>query len=157
MEDIEYQRPNGRPLLARVYRPVGAKAFTAVLDVHGGAWMSGDRTTPQALDQALASSGALVVSIAFRMPPDFPHPWQIRDANFGVRWIKKHAVELGADRTYRTGVFGGSSGGHVAILNAMRPRHPDYTTLALSGAEDVDATVDFVIADAPVTNPHDRY
>ena len=157
IQDVEYQRPDGRPLLARVYRPIGVPAFASILDVHGGAWVNGDRTTQQALCQAVASSGALVVSIDFRMPPEFPHPWQIRDVNLGVRWLKKHAPALGANRNAKTGVSGGSSGGHVAILSAMRPRHPEYTTLALDDGDAIDASVDFIMTDAPVTDPYKRY
>ena len=42
-EDLEYHRPAGIPLLARFYRPEGQAPFPAVLEVHGGAWTSGDR------------------------------------------------------------------------------------------------------------------
>jgi acetyl esterase len=156
VEDVEYQRPAGKPLLARIYRPVGTVPTVAVLDIHGGAWTSGDRTTPGGLDQAIASSGALVVSIDFRMPPDFPHPWQVRDAHLGVRWLKQQVAALGAARDSAIGLEGGSSGGHVAILLAMRPDHPDYGSIPLPGGESLDATVDFVVTDAPVTHPHRR-
>jgi acetyl esterase len=155
--DVEYQRPEGRPLLARLYRPLHTAAASCLLSVHGGAWVSGDRTSQQALDLALAASGVLVAAIDFRMPPDFPHPWQVRDVNLGIRWLKKHAVELGAASDARVGIFGGSSGGHVAILNALRARHADYNTLSLDGGDDVDARVDYVLADAPVTHPHRRF
>src|ERR1700722_15286620 len=44
-EDIEYLRHGDKPLLARLYRPVGADgARPAVVDVHGGAWTTMDRT-----------------------------------------------------------------------------------------------------------------
>src|SRR6202040_692974 len=42
-EDLEYYRPADVPLLARFYRPEGQAPFPAVLEVHGGAWTSGDR------------------------------------------------------------------------------------------------------------------
>ena len=42
-EDLEYLRAGGTPLLARFYRPEGQGPFPAVLEVHGGAWTSGDR------------------------------------------------------------------------------------------------------------------
>jgi len=40
IEDIEYARHGGAPLLARFYRPEGDGPFPAVLEVHGGAWTS---------------------------------------------------------------------------------------------------------------------
>jgi acetyl esterase len=44
-EDIEYQRIDGEPLLARIYLPHGSGPFPAVVGVHGGAWTSGDWTS----------------------------------------------------------------------------------------------------------------
>jgi acetyl esterase/lipase len=159
MEDVEYQHVAGVSLLARVYRPVGTQPTVAIVDVHGGAWVVGDRTQHQALDQAMAASGALVASIDFRQPPGNPYPTSLQDVNLGIRWLKQHAVELGAAPGARTGLFGGSSGGHVVILCGMRPGDPRYGALPLAGATgaEVDARVDFVIADAPVTDPVARF
>jgi acetyl esterase/lipase len=157
VEDVEYQRQAGQPLLARIYRPKGARPTAAVLDVHGGAWSAMDRTAQQGLNQAIAADGTLVVAIDFRMPPRDPYPAQIVDTNFATRWLKLHANEFGAEPNARTGLFGGSSGGHVVILSAMRPRDPRYSVLPLPGGEKLDATVDFVVADAPVTDLQANY
>jgi len=156
-DDVEYLRHASGPLLARVYRPKGTLAHTAILDVHGGAWSQMDRTAQQGLNQAMAASGALVVAIDFRMPPEHPYPAQIADANFATRWLKLHAGELGASTGAPVGLFGGSSGGHVVILGGMRPRDTRYCALSLSGGESIDASVDFVVADAPVTDPEASY
>jgi acetyl esterase/lipase len=157
IEDVEYQRPAGEALLARVYRPKGGAATAAILDVHGGAWSQMDRTAQQGLNQAMAAQGGLVVAIDFRMPPRYPYPAQIADANFATRWLKLHARELGAASGAPLGLFGGSSGGHVVILSGMRPRDPRYSERALPGGENLDAQVDFVVADAPVADPEATY
>ena len=68
-EDLEYLRPHdSAPLLARYYRPEGAGPFPAVLEVHGGAWTSGDRFNSVAIAEYLAAHGVVVLSIDFRMP-----------------------------------------------------------------------------------------
>ncbi len=157
VEDVEYQRQAGEPLLARVYRPRGVAAPVAILDVHGGAWSQMDRTAQAGLNQAMAAQGALVVAIDFRMPPRYPYPAQVADSNLATRWLKLHAHELGAAASVPFGLFGGSSGGHVVILSAMRPRDPRFSELALPGGEGLDAGVDFVVADAPVTDPEATY
>jgi acetyl esterase/lipase len=54
-EDITYQSPNGSPLLARLYRPSGPGPFPAVLEVHGGAWTSGDRLNNVSIAESLAA------------------------------------------------------------------------------------------------------
>jgi len=68
-EDIEYQRIDGEPFLARLYRPRGTGPFPAVVGVHGGAWTSGDRTNNAAIDQALAAAGTVVMALDFRIAP----------------------------------------------------------------------------------------
>src|SRR5712692_4500184 len=88
VEVVEYQRPDGEPILARIYRPLGATPAAAVVDVHGGAWVVGDRTQHQALDQAMAASGVLVAAVDFRQPPSNPYPTSLLDVNLGIRWLK---------------------------------------------------------------------
>ena len=58
VRDLEYQRADGVPLLARLYRPTGSGPFPAVIDVHGGAWASGDRLNNAPLDEALARAAS---------------------------------------------------------------------------------------------------
>jgi acetyl esterase/lipase len=65
-------------------------------------------------------------------------------------------MQLGAAPEAKIGAFGGSSGGHLVLLSAMRPQEPRYATLPIPGAEHIDASLDFVIADAPVTDPYAR-
>lgn len=83
--DIEYQRQDGSPLLARLYHPAGAGPFPALVEVHGGAWASGDRLNNAPLDEALAKSGIVVLAIDFRMPPAHRYPASIADINLAAR------------------------------------------------------------------------
>src|SRR5437667_24049 len=81
VRDLEYQRTDGVPLLARLYRPIrpgnSGGSFPAVIDVHGGAWASGDRLNNAPLDEALAKRGIVVLAIDFRMPPQHRYPASI--------------------------------------------------------------------------------
>src|SRR5258708_12912704 len=124
-EDIEYQRIDGEPLLARIYRPRGSGPFPAVVGVHGGAWTSGDRTNNAAIDQALAAAGTVVMALDFRIAPRWPYPASVADVNFGIRWLKAHAAQLDT-RPDWVGAVGSSSGGQQMLLNALRPRDPRY-------------------------------
>jgi acetyl esterase/lipase len=73
-EDLEYHRRSGVPLLARFYRPEGQAPFPAVLEVHGGAWTSGDRFNNVSIAEHLAAHDIAVLSIDFRMPPAARYP-----------------------------------------------------------------------------------
>ena len=91
-EDLEYLRVGGTPLLARFYRPEeGPGPFPAVLEVHGGAWTSGDRFNNVAIAEHLAAHGIVVLSIDFRMPPAARYPETVADVNFGIRFLKANA------------------------------------------------------------------
>ncbi|MGH7093829.1 MAG: alpha/beta hydrolase, partial [Stellaceae bacterium] len=154
IEDVEYQRHGGKPMLARLYRPSGAGPFPAALQVHGGAWTSKDRTDNDFIAKALAESGIFVASIDFRMPPEAPHPGSIHDINLGVRWLKANAGEF-KSRAEWVGSFGTSSGGHQVLLAAMRATDPRYTVLP--GPAGVDARQGWVISGWGVLDPLLRY
>src|SRR5579875_1272051 len=93
IEDREYLRHGDRPLLARLFRPRGDGPFPAVIDVHGGAWTTGDRTECQPRAEALAAAGLVVAAIDFRQAAD-GYPTSLADINYATRWLKAHAGEF---------------------------------------------------------------
>ena len=152
-EDLEYHRPAGMPLLARFYRPEGQGPFPVVLEVHGGAWTSGDRFNNVAIAEHLAAHGIVVLSIDFRMPPAARYPETVADVNYGIRFLKANAERF-ATRPALVGGLGTSSGGHLLLLNALRPRDPRYASHPVPGA---DATLAFAVVCWPVADPLARY
>ncbi len=157
VSEVEYRRTKaGRALLARIYRPTGAGPFPALLDLHGGAWNTKDRKAEEPMDRAIAASGVLVVAIDMTLAPEAPYPACVQDANFAVRWLKSKAASWNGDGS-NVGVYGSSSGGHVAELLAMRPRDARYNAIPLRGAPKVDATIAYVAMRSPISNPLARF
>jgi acetyl esterase/lipase len=154
--DVEFRKTPGRTLLARIYQPQGAGPFPALLDLHGGAWNDKDRLANVPMDEALAKSGMLVVAVDLRLAPEAPYPGQVQDGNYAVRWLKHKAKEWNGDAS-RIGVLGSSTGGHVAELLAMRPNDPRYNAHPLPEAPNLDASIDYVIARSPISDPHTRF
>lgn len=155
-EDTVYLRHGERGLIARIYRPKGTGPFPAVVDLHGGAWTSGDLTGTQGLDETLARHGFFVASLEFRHNAD-GYPTSLADINYAVRQLKARSRDL-AIRPDRIGIAGQSSGGHLAMLAAMRPNDPRYAAIALpAGSPAVDASVQAVAMSWPVINPLSRY
>jgi len=154
--DIPYRQRDkgGEPLLARIYRPHGPGLFSAVLEVHGGAWTKNDRTANEGLACALAGQGILVCSIDFRMPPEAGYPAPQNDINFAIRWLKSRASQFSIDPA-KLGGLGTSSGGHQIMLTAICPEMPLYSTLP--GPDGVDATLAFVATGWPICDPLGRY
>jgi acetyl esterase/lipase len=156
VSEVEYRRTaRGRSLMARIYQPLGTGPFPVVLDLHGGAWNLKDRRAEEPFDRAIASAGALVVAVDLTLAPEAPYPACVQDANYAVRWLKAKAGAWNGEAS-RIGVFGSSTGGHVAELLAMRPRDPRYNAFPLEENPALDATVDYVIARSPISNPFER-
>jgi acetyl esterase/lipase len=151
-EDVTWANFDGEALLARVYRPSdrGRALRIAIVDVHGGAWNIGDRLSGAVYDRALATIGFTIVSIDFRRAPRFRHPVASRDVCAAVRWVRRSTDVLGAFD--RIGLMGSSSGGHLALLAGTRPRGEEHRSTPYG-----DASVDFIAALWPVSDPFYRY
>ena len=157
VSEVEFRRnAAGRLLMARIYQPQGAGPFPTLLDLHGGAWNRKDRLAEEPMDRAIAASGVLVVAIDMTIAPEAPYPACVQDANYGVRWLKSKASAWNGDAA-KLGVFGSSSGGHVAELLGMRPRDKRYSAFPLSSAPNVDATVAYVATRSPISNTFARF
>ncbi len=153
--DTTYLRHGERPLAMRLFMPDGAGPFPAVIDIHGGAWNRGDLTTCRDRDEALAEAGLVAAAIDFRHAGD-GYPTSLADINYAVRWLKARADEYRVDPG-RIGLSGQSSGGHLAMLAAMRPDDPRYAAIPLADGPAVDARVRCVGMSWPVINPLSRY
>jgi acetyl esterase/lipase len=118
---VTYVKRDSGELLADVYIPGGDGPFPAVLAVHGGAWRMGAKWQMAGYAQELAATGFTVVSINYRLAPDYKFPAQIEDCKSAVRWMRKNASRYKIDPA-RIGAVGYSAGGHlVALLGATDP------------------------------------
>ena len=155
-QDIDILEGSGRELKLRLFTPDGAEAAPFVVDLHGGAWCAGAYEECFDRDEVFAKAGVAAASLDFR-DAEHGYPTSSIDINYAIRWLKAHAAELGLDPA-RAGVTGQSSGGHLAMLAAMRPDDARYCEIALpAGAPDVDASVLAVAMNWPVINPLSRY
>jgi acetyl esterase/lipase len=157
VKEVEFRRNGaGRMLMARIYQPKGPGPFPTVLDLHGGAWNNKDRHAEQPMDRALAASGLLVVAVDMTVAHEAPYPACVQDANYAVRWLKRNAATWNGDAS-RVGVYGSSSGGHVAELLGLRPHDPRYNAIPLAGTPNLDATVAWVACRSPISDTFARY
>ncbi len=154
IQEVEYVRHGDQPQLARIFTPRGGGPYPLMVSLHGGAWCRESRMTDEPIHEALAKSGVVVASLDFRMPPVAAYPGSMIDINYAIRWLKAKASSFNA-RADAVGVMGTSSGGHQAMLTAMRPRDARYASLPLAGSS--DASVRCAILLWPVIDPLGRY
>jgi acetyl esterase/lipase len=163
--DIVWAKHGDLELKATTYRSFDAPPIPipVLIDVHGGAWSSGDRTGDRLYASELAKTGVMVISIDFRQGPAFQHPSASADVAAAVRFVRLNARSLRADPN-RIGLIGSSSGGHLALLEALRhdaPQHKGTPILGPDGKyaahDDISAAVNYVVAMWPVSDPAARY
>ena len=157
VSEVEFRRTKaGRELMARIYEPAGKGPFPTVLDLHGGAWNAKDRKAEEPMDRAIAESGVLVVAADLTLAPESAYPACVQDANYAVRWLKTKAASWNGNPA-KIGIYGSSSGGHVAELLAMRPRDPRYNAIPLPEAPKAEASIAYVAMRSPISNTFARY
>ncbi|MFO1014030.1 MAG: alpha/beta hydrolase [Caulobacteraceae bacterium] len=164
-EERVWARHGDLDLLARIYRPPEGRTgpLPAIVEVHGGAWSTGDRNGGVVYDRALALAGFVVVAIDFRQGPEFKHPAASADVTAAVRWVRLNAGLLEANAG-RIGLAGSSSGGHLAMLAGLKPDAAEHRGVPISAEDgsfavhdEISAAVNFVIALWPVSDPAARY
>lgn len=118
----------------RVYRPAGVPDATRLpvyVYFHGGGWVIGDLNTHDVVCRQLtAASGASVVSVDYRLAPEYKFPAAADDAWAATQWVVGHAAELGLDAD-RLAVGGDSAGGNLAAVVALMARDAGGPALRL--------------------------
>jgi acetyl esterase len=108
-------------LAARLYRNTDEKSPTVVF-FHGGGWVAGDLETHDRQARLLAiETGAVVISVDYRRPPEVRFPGAFEDAFAAVKDVVDRIGEFGAD-IKRIGVAGDSAGGNLAAVTAIACR-----------------------------------
>jgi acetyl esterase len=121
IEDRSLPGPAG-DIPVRVFTPAGDGPFPVVVYFHGGGFVLGDLDTHEAGCRLLSKlSGAIVVSVDYRLAPEHKFPAAVEDCLAATRWAGEHAAELNGDPE-RLAVAGDSAGGNLATVVALRIR-----------------------------------
>lgn len=112
----------GREIPVRLYRRRDTQNPPVILYLHGGGFVNGSIDTHDTVTWSLAeATGALVVSVHYRRPPENPFPAATDDSLAALDWVRRSAGFLAADVT-RVAVAGDSAGGCLAAALAFQVR-----------------------------------
>ncbi|WP_051556505.1 alpha/beta hydrolase [Alkalihalobacterium bogoriense] len=126
--DLVYGETKERTLKLDIVKPKSKESFPAIIYVHGGGWMAGDKSKVGGeWNASFAKYGFVCVNINFRLSGEAIFPAPLLDIKTAISWIKDHADEYGIDRE-KIGLWGHSSGGHLATLTAFSAGHNEFTT-----------------------------
>lgn len=100
-----------------------------IFHTHGGGMISGTQMTGiQPLLPWIVEHDAVVVSVNYRLAPEFPDPFPVEDCYAGLVWMAKHAAALDIDE-HRLMIAGASAGGGLAAGTALLARDRSFPAL----------------------------
>ena len=109
---------DGAQINVRIYRPVLNKKLPVIMYYHGGGWVFGNCDSTDAGCQLLAEKAqAIVVSVDYRLAPEYPFPTPLYDAYDSFMWVFENIENFGGDKANLT-VAGDSAGGNLATVVA---------------------------------------
>lgn len=111
-------------ITARLYHPTGDRsaALPVVVYIHGGGWVICDLDTHDNVARAICrDANVVVVSLAYRMAPEFAFPTPVLDCYAATSWIAANASHLGGDGD-RLAICGDSAGGNLSAVVSQMAR-----------------------------------
>lgn len=105
-----------QPLHLDLTRPKqGDGPFPALVMVHGGGWLGGDKESLRSFMYHFSQQGIVCISIEYRLAPKSTFPAAVEDVKCAVRWLRANAAKYHLDPT-RIGALGGSAGAHLVAF-----------------------------------------
>lgn len=121
VDDFSIPVRGGHAVPARLYAP-SALALPVLVYFHGGGFTIGSIATHDTLCRQLSHlAGCAVVSVDYRLAPEYQFPTAAHDAWDALQWLAGHAAELGLDARHLA-VGGDSAGGTLAAMCALLAR-----------------------------------
>lgn len=114
----------------RIYTPEGKGPFPILVFFHGGGWVVGDLDVVDPPLRALTNSAkVIVVSVDYRLAPEYKFPTPVNDCYLATKWVAENASLLGGDAG-RVGVGGESAGGNLAAVVSLMAREKGWPSLS---------------------------
>ena len=122
VEDLVIPARDGFELPARLYAPASEQALPVLLYLHGGGFTVGNIATHEPLCRHLAHlAHCAVVSLDYRLAPEWKFPTAVHDAWDALAWLREQAQALRLDGS-RIAIGGDSAGGTLAAVTAIAAR-----------------------------------
>lgn len=111
---------SGGSLTFDFIRPDGDGPYPLVVFLHGGGWISGDKSMYRDEAVWLSQKGFACACPSYRLAPLYPFPTPVADAQAFLKYVRDNAESLQIDPRNIT-VVGNSAGGHLALLLGLCP------------------------------------
>lgn len=106
----------------RIYTPEGEGPFPLFVYYHGGGWVIGDLETADASCRMIANrTGRIVVSVDYRLAPEYKFPIPVNDSYAALQWVSQNASSINGNAS-SIAVGGDSAGGNLSAVVSMISR-----------------------------------
>lgn len=106
----------------RIYTPEGEGPFPIIVYYHGGGWVIGDIAMTDDLCHLLCKqTNHIIVSVEYRLAPEYKFPTPVDDAYAGLTWVSKNARAING-MPNKISVSGDSAGGNLSAVMALKSR-----------------------------------
>lgn len=107
----------------RIYTPEEKESYPVLMYFHGGAFLSGTlESHDEVIRPICMESGYKVVSVEFRLAPEYPYPAALNDCYNATKWVTEHKEELQWDGQ-NLALAGDSSGGNLVAVVSLLARN----------------------------------
>ncbi|WP_246027640.1 alpha/beta hydrolase [Lysinibacillus antri] len=121
---------DGEQIKIRLYRPIGEGPFPVIIYYHGGGWVLNSIETSDASCQMLASmTNSIVVSVDYRLAPEYKFPIPMYDAYDVFLWVTKN-IQAIHGIPEKISVMGDSAGANLATVVTLQAKQANGPTIA---------------------------
>jgi acetyl esterase/lipase len=141
--DVVYSKAAGEELKMDIHYPESPRIrpSPAVVVIHGGGWVSGNKRDMADMSKGLAEQGFLAANVQYRLAPKHKWPTMLDDVQTAVRYLRANAKRLEIDPK-RIGAAGASAGGHLSLLLGYRDTRAEKVTEYPGHSSKVQAVFD---------------
>ncbi|MEH6943308.1 alpha/beta hydrolase [Bacillus sp. JJ722] len=130
IEDKMIPVGKGAEIKIRIYTPEGQGPFPLFVYYHGGGWVIGNLETSDASCRMLANrTGRIVVSVDYRLAPEYKFPIPLEDSYEALKWVSENAFEINGDASNIV-VGGDSAGGNLSTVVSLMAKENNGPSIA---------------------------
>lgn len=116
VEDLEIPVRDDSQIPVRIYRPTKEKNLKTIVFYHGGGFVLRNIDSHDDFCRRVATNtGALVISVGYRLAPEFKFPIPVHDCYDALLWANQNAADFGGNPDNLI-VMGDSAGGNLSTV-----------------------------------------
>ncbi|MFL1013460.1 alpha/beta hydrolase fold domain-containing protein [Flavisericum labens] len=132
-----------RDLHLDIFYPKKPGEYPALIMIHGGAWVTGDKSMQVPMAQKLAAKGYVTICVEYQLTLEAKYPAAVFNIKSAIRWMRANAEKYNIN-TKKIGISGSSAGGQLAMLvgltNGVKSKEGNHGNL--DHPSDVNAIID---------------